>query len=329
VTGRREALALLAALPAIACARMPPPEAPHAPALKLDPLVDLVPSPGLVWLLEARPKELLASDVVAPAAALVVPATNLDAFAERHGGVDLRKLDTLVVASYADSTLTLARTPLQPGRVEAAFSSRTSPVEGRAVEGGVTRLWGGPADGRQQIALFGADAVGLERGRLGPLRPAIYFAQGKLHRALPALRADPLAAAVALVGPAPLRIFAPGPFVGEWSAGLGGLLRASTAVAATMHPVARPPDGAFELQVALPGAWGSDAPAAAERLGAAFQLLANDSLGRLLGLDHPLEAPRISGDAQALRLQVVVDPLVLARGLHAATEARVDEIMAY
>lgn len=325
---RREALALLAALPACARAAAPP-EVPRGPALKLEPLVDLVPTPGLVWLLEARPRELLANAVVAPAVALVVPPARLDAFAERHGGVDLRALDALVVASYPEATLSLARTQLQTGRVEAAFTAGTTPVEGRAVEGGVTRLWGGGAGRRAQLALFGSEAVGLERGHLGPLRPAIYFAQGKLRRALPALRAEPLAAADTLVGPAPLRLFAPGPFDGEWSGGLGGLLRATTAIGATMHPVVHPPDGALDLQVALLGAWGADATAAAERLGAAFQLLANDSLGRLLGLDRPLEEPRISGDAQALRLQVLVDPLVLGRGLHAASDARLEEIMAY
>jgi hypothetical protein len=328
--GRREALALMAALPAVACGnKTPAPAAPSGPTLKLDPLVDLVPAPGLVWVADARPKELLAMPGVAEAVELVVPSSRFDRFAERNGGVDLRRVEALVIASYAATTLALARTPLQTGRIEAAFAARAVTVEGRAVEGGVTRLWGSVGPDREQVALFGADAVGLEHGHLGPLQPAVYFAQGKLRRARPALHAEPLAAAAELVGPAPLRFFAPGPFEGEWSGGLGGLLRATTAVAATAHPVEQPGRHALEVQLALAGAWGADAPAAAERLAAALQLLSNDTLGRLLGLDHPLEEPRVSGDAQALRLQIVLDPITLARGLHAATDARIDEIMKY
>lgn len=330
MTSRRDILALIAALPAVACAaREAPPGAPSLPPLKLDPLADLVPAPGLQWLTEARPKDLLAHPGVAASAAIVVPPARFDGFAEHHGGLDVRRSDALVIASYPATTLILARTPLQTARVESAFSARTVHVEGRAVEGGVTRLWGSVGAEREQIALFGADAVGIEHGHLGPLQPAVYFAQGKLRRALPALRSDPLAAAAELVGPAPLRFFAPGPFEGPWSSGLGGLLGASTAVALAIHPIARNGRDLLEVQLALVGAWGTDARAATQRLAAALELLSSDSLGHLLAFDRPVEEPRLSGDAQALRLQAIFDPLPFARGLHAATDARIDEIMGY
>jgi hypothetical protein len=329
---RRQVLALLAG--ALAACRGGPsatPDARSAPVLKLEPLVGLVPAAALVWLIDLQLHDLLANPVLAPAVSLLVPSDRFDAFAARHGGVDLRAVSRLVLAEYPDATtLALARTPVQPGRVEAAFAARAVVVEGRAVEGGITRFWGSVGHDREQVAVFGTDGVGLERGRLGPLRAALYFAQGRLRKALPALAADPLARPAALLGEAPARAFAPGPFVGEWAAGLGGLLRATTAVAAAAAPVGRGAGkGALELRVLLMGAWGQDAPAAAGRLGAAFQLLASDPLGRLMALDHPLEEPRVSGDAEALRLEVVVDPLALARGLHDATAATIAEIMAY
>jgi hypothetical protein len=328
VIGRR---ALLGCLLLAACGHpvAVAPEAPRAPRLKLDPLVDLVPAADLVWLLDARLEELLASPSIASAVSLLVPAARFDAFAERHGGVDLRRVTQLVVAGYPEATLALACVPVQDGRVETAFAARADHVEGRAVEGAVTRLWGSAGEGREQVAVFDGRAVGLEHGHLGPLRAAIYFAQGKLKRALPALRAEPLVRAVRMVGDAPLRAFAPGPFDGAWGAGLGGLLRATTAIGAGVRYLERPPHGALEVQGVLAGAWGGDAARAAERLAAAFQLLANDPLGRLLGIDHPLEEARVSGDDEALRLQVVLDPLALARGLEAATGARIAEIMAY
>jgi hypothetical protein len=282
-----------------------------------------------VWLFDARIEELLASPVTAAAANLLLSPTRFDTFAERHGGVDLRRVATLVVADYPEATLALVGTPVQAARIEAAFAARAVDIEGRAVEGSVTRLWGSVGSQREQIALFDGEAVGLERGHLGPLRASIYFAQNKLKRSLPALRAEPLARAAKLVGDAPFRAFAPGPFEGEWGAGLGGLLRVTTAVGVGLRTSERPPQGALEVQAVLTGVWGDDAPRAAERLAAAFQLLASDPLGRLLGVDQPLEEARVSGDDEALRLQVVLDPLVLARGLEAATSARISEIMAY
>ncbi|HEY8039397.1 MAG TPA: hypothetical protein VIF15_06365 [Polyangiaceae bacterium] len=328
---RREALALLGALASAACGghRAASPAPPPAPALRLDPVVDLVPAAGLVWLVESRLRELLASPAVAPAVAMVLPEARFDAFAGRHGGVDLRRVSQLAVAGYPEATLALARVELEPARVEAAFGARALVVEGRAVEGGITRLWGTVGHERQQLALLGHEALGLERGRFGPLRAALYFAQGKLRRALPALRAEPLATAAALAGDAPLRAFAPGPFEGAWAAGLGGLLRAATAVAATLRPVERAPGGAVALRVVLTGAWGADAGAAAERLAAAFNVLAADPLTRLMGLEHPLDGPRAYGDAGALRLEVTLDALALGRGLHDATDATIGEIMAY
>jgi len=327
---RREALALLGVLAAAAgCGPrvVAPPVVPHVSSLALDPLVDLVPAAGLAWLVDARAEELLASPVLAPGVALILPAARFDAFAQHHGGIDLRRLSHLVIAQYDGATLALGKIAVQAARVEAAFATRAVTVEGRAMEGGVTRFWGTVGGDREQVALFDGEAVGLERGHFGPLRAAIYFARGMLKRARPALVAEPLAGVAKLLGDAPLRAFAPGPFEGEWAAGLGGLLRATTALGASLHVSDRPTGGALEVQVVLAGAWGADAPRAAERLAAAFQLLANDPLGRLLGIDHPLEELRVSGDAEALRLQVVLDALGVARGLKAATDARISEIM--
>jgi len=328
VIGRRT---LLGCLLLAACGHRaaPAPQAPRGPLLKLEPLVDLVPAAGLVWLLDARVQELLAGPFTAAALTLLLPPARFDAFAEAHGGVDLRRVASLVVAGYPDTTLALASTPLEAARIEAAFAARAVQVDGRAVDGGVTRLWASVGQGREQIALFDGQAVGLERGHLGPLRASIYFAQGKLKRALPALRTEPLVRTAALLGDAPLRAFAPGPFEGEWGGGLGGLLRVTTAVGAALRSLERPPHGALEVQAVLAGAWGGDASRAAERLAASFQRLAGDPLGKLLGIDHPLEETRVSGDDEALRLQVVLDPLALARGLVAVTQARISEIMAY
>jgi hypothetical protein len=331
---RRDALGCIGALAAAACSparRISPPALTLAPdpPLELDPIVDLVPAAGLVWLVDLQPPELLASPAMARAIDLVIPGDRFAAFARSRGGIDLRRAVEITVAGFADATLGLARLPVDPTRVEKAFRDRAGGVDGRAAEQSVVRVWGTVGDGREQIAIFGHQGVGLERGRFGPLRVASYFAQGKLRRSPHALRADPLAAAAERLGKAPARAFAPGPFVGPWAGGLAGLLAAATAAAASARPVQQPSgEDALVLTLNLFGAWGDDSGNAAARLGAAFNVLAQDSLGRLCGLNRPLDGPHVVGDATEVRLEVTVDPTLLARGIRDATGGAAADIVA-
>ncbi len=240
----------------------------------------------------------------------------------------MRRAEELVVAGYPETTLVVARVPFEPERVEAAFAALGGAAEGRAVERGVTRMWRSVQDEHEQVALLAGRAVVFERGQLGPLRAAVYFAERRLRRSLPALGAEPLASAATFAGEAPLRAFAPGPFEGEWARGLAGLLRATTAIAVTLRPAANAPNSAVSVRMLLTGAWGQDA-SAAERLRSAFGVLMVDPLGRLTGIDHPLEGPTVTADAGALTLEVTLDALAAARGFHTVADASVAEIMAY
>jgi hypothetical protein len=300
---------------------------PPAP-LALDPLVDLVPAAGLVWIVDARPREILASAALAGIVVAAAPGDRVDAFARRFGLVDPLRADQVVFAAFPRTTLALARLPVQEGSVEAAFRARAGLVEGGALERGVFRLWGTVGQEREQVAVFGAQGIGIERGAFGPLQAAEFFAQGRLKLSLPALRAAPLAAAAARLGDGPLRAFAPGPFEGDWARGLGGLLGGATALAARLRP-GNGPGAPLSLRLLLLGAWGADAPAASERLAAAFHVLAEDPLGRLTGLDRPVEGPTVTGDADALALDVALDPVTLGRGVRAVTGADLPEIMTF
>ncbi len=334
--GRRDVLgALLGAMGTAACGAARPDVGRREssgplvePPLELDPIVNLVPAGGLVWLLEARPRELLADPVLGAALTTIAPSDRFEAFARRHGQVDLRQADEVAVAGTAGARraiLALARVHVVPGRVEAAFAARARIVEGRAVERGVTRFWGTVGEEREQVALFGQQGVGIERGGLGPLQAAVYFAQGRLKRSLPALRTEPLASAAMRVGDAPLRGFAPGPFDGDWAGGMGGLLAGATAVAAGMRAAAR---GGLALRLVLMGGWGADAAAAARRLVDSFRSLAEDPLGRLTGIDRPLDGPVATTAPDAIQLDVTLDPVTMSEGVRAATDAPLAEIMA-
>jgi hypothetical protein len=344
---RREALAAIGALVVAACGgakpqpAAPAPEPPRAP-LHTTPLTDIIAAAGLVWLVDARLREIFATPDLLPALDLVLPAARLDKFAKAHGGVDLRQIPELVVASYPETMLYAATGVFDPARMEREFKERADPLDGRAIDDGVSpdgkrfeaiaRLWGTVRGAREQLAVFGRSVAVLEHGRFGPLKAAEAFAQGKLKRAKPALVAEPLARAAELLGDAPFRGFAPGPFEDEWANALGGLLRASTALAFAARVASAASAGShvrIDCTLMLTGAWGEKAPAAAERLASAVDQIAKDPLGKLLGLDRPLAPARVRAGDEIIAIDVGLDALELARGVRAATEASMTEIMSY
>lgn len=324
----RAIVALASAL--AACEPKKPPEPPGPPPvpLHLAPACDLAPAAGLSWLVDARPRAIAEVPDLIPAIAVVVDEPRFRAFAAAHGGVDPRQVQDLCVARYAATTLTIARTPLDPARVEKSFSDRLTVLGGRAVDvpnPPVVRLWGDVAGEPQQLVLFGREALALEQGKRGVARVAEAFAEGKLRRAQPALHGAALRRASELLGDAPLRVFAPGPFEGEAANGLGGLLRATTAVGASAKFAGAP--AKIDVEIVLMGAWAEDAPAASERLAAAAHLVSESAIGKLFGLDHPVDGPRVRVTAEALELVATIDGLALARGLHDALDAEVAEIL--
>lgn len=332
---RREALAILGGLAGlVACGSSRSVRQPAAPAavpepLKLDPIVDVIPAAGLVWLVEARPRALLEDPTLGPVVATILRPSRLQAFAEHHGGLDVRAVTQVAVASYPSAVLMVARLPFEPSRVEQAFAARVGGLEGRVVDRNVTRVWGSVQHAHEQIAFLAREGMAFEHGQLGPLRAAVYFAQGRLRRSAPALRAEPLASVASALGEAPLRVFAPGPFEGQWAHGAAGLLGASTAVGVAVRPMVSARGGGVSLRIVLTGGWGQDAAVAAQRLRSAFGVFADDPLGLTMGMDQPVDGPSIGADANALRLDVTLDSAVLARGIHVAADANVDEIMAY
>ena len=335
MTGSVLALAFTTALVALtaltaACGPKPsaaPPAPPPVP-LHLDSACELAPSAAIEWVVDARPRALAEIPDLIPAIALVVPEARFATFAATHGGIDVRQITDLCVAKYKDSLLTVARAPLDPARVEKAFAERMTHPGGRSVDvvnPPVVRVWGEVNGEAQEVVVFARELVAFEQGKAGPVRASEAFALGKLRRASPVLRSSSLARAVQLVGEAPVRAFAPGPFEGQTAQGLGGLMRASTAVAASARFAGAPANVA--VRIVLTGAWGKDAPAAAERLAAAVHVVSESAFGRLLGLDHPVVSPQVRGTDDALVVDVTVDGAALARGVHDALDAEIGDIM--
>ncbi len=329
MTSRALRLAILVA-PLLACGSRPaaPPGPPPVP-LHLAPACDLAPAAGLSWLVEAKPRAIAEIPDLIPAIALVLPEERLGTFAKAHGGVDLRQIKDLCVARYDDTSLEIANVPLDPEQVMSAFETSATGTVTRtnlAPNPRVIRLAAEFADGPRRLVVFGREAVVRERGKPGPLRAAEAFAFGKLKKAAPALAGAALARARAVLGEeAQVRAFAAGPFEGELKSGLGGLLGAATAVGVSARWNHKGSN--IAIRVVLTGAWKDDAPAAAERLGAAAHVLAESSIGHLFGLHRPIQEPSVHVEPDALVLDAVVDGDALARGVHDAVDAEVGDIM--
>jgi len=331
----------------VGCGHAADPAASDRP-LELGSAIDWAPAAGLSSIVVVRPKEIMAHAELLPPLADVLPDDAFETFARRHGAVDPRGLDELVVASYhgtRDATLVLARGSLDPKKLEGAFGDRVaSPKRFVDQPGGplstVVRLEGDEGDEEHEMVLFGRQAVGFEtepaakaeeaRTHVGPLRAAELFAFGKLKKSSPALRAAPLDAVARLAGDAPVRIFFPGPFSGDAEQGLAGLLKGTTAVGIAIAPETRA-DGkaAVHVTLVLTGGWGAEAGPAAQRLGAAINTLSDSGLGRLCGVNHPLRGPDVRGTPEALYAEATVDATQLGKGLHAAVASDVAEMMKF
>jgi hypothetical protein len=325
---------VLAAAAAFACACGPKtakaPLPPPVP-LHLEPACDLAPAAGgLSWIIEAKPRAIAEIPDLIPAIALVLPEERLRMFAASHGGIDLRQTKDLCVARYRDSLLSVAIVPLDGEKVAAAFESRSTRPAPRTLvvpNPRVLRMAGNFADEDQRLLIFGNDGVVFEQGKgTGPGRAAEAFAFGKLKRVVPALKGAALTrVAEVLPSSAHVRVLAPGPFEGEMANALGGLLRAATAIGGSARWTGSGTNIAVRLVVA--GAWGEDSSAASERLGAAIHVLSESPTGHLFGLHKPVIAPFVHVEPDALVLDATLDGAALARGIHAAVDAEVADIM--
>ena len=305
-----------------------PPGPPPVP-LHLEPACDLAPAAGLSWLVEAKPRAIAEVPDLIPAIALVFPEERLRTFTTSHGGVDLRQVQDLCIARYKDALLSVARVPLDPEKVAEAFETRATKTVTRtflAANPRVVRLTSEVQSEPQQVVLFGRESVALEQGTPGPLRAAEAFAFMKLKKAAPALKGAALRRVSEVLGDGPpVRVFAPGPFEGESANGLGGLMRAATAIGGSAKWAGTGSN--IAIRIVLTGAWGEDATAAADRLGAAAHVLSESPIGHLFGLHRPVQAPVVHVEPEALVLDAVIDGDALARGIHDAVDAEVADIM--
>lgn len=304
-----------------------PPAPPPVP-LHLAPACDLVPGAGLAWLVDVKPRALTQEPELIPVIGAVVPEARFRAYAEAHGGVDPRQVQEVCVGRFKASTLVSAHVPIDPAKVEASFTERSAAPPTRTLvvaNPPVVRLDGEVLGEPQHLTIFGREHVAFETGKLSSLRAAEAFALGRLKRSSPALATKALAPVATALGDAPVRVFVPGPFEGELASGLGGLLRATTAVGLSARAAGA--GGRISVRVVLAGAWGEDAEPARERLAAAAHVLSETALGRMLGVNRPLEGPTARVASDAIVLDATYDGMRIAEGAHDVLEGDIAQML--
>lgn len=330
LVSRRYALAATLSTFAIAaCGPQKPSETPKSgPSLSLGAANALVAAANVVWALELQPRRIFSRAELIPAVATLIAEDNFAAFSKRHGGIDLRQVEELVVARYPKADFSIAKVRFDPARVEASFAERVLGVEGRAIDPAtpeIVRVWGEAKGERTQIAMFGREMVAIEAGQFAPLRVAELFAQGRLKKSLPIAHAEPFARVRDLLGESDARIFFPGPFEGEWQKALGGLLRATAALGIGARVREDSGRAFLDTRMVLLGSWGADADAEA-RLVAGLNVILSTGFAKLINLSAPSAPPKVTRTDEALLVDASWDALRLAEGVHRAVDASVTEI---
>jgi hypothetical protein len=309
-----------------ACASSTPPKPPHTvePQKQPRPLTDLVPAAGLRWLVVARPKELYAEAELAASLVRLFPKERLDAFA-RASGIDLRALDSGVIAGFDLGTLYLAEAPGRIDAAQRAFLERlvSLPVT-KQLGKGVTHTTGIIGLTPESFLTIDGLGIGVSVGDPTLTKIAGAFALGKLEKSPPALSGAALSELPQSLESYPLRFYAPGPFEGEWTRGARGLLAETLAVAIVARPE---PEGVFRVALTAMGDYGSDLAVTNQKARQSYQDLAQSDLGRLLGLGSDQVAPEVIVEARRITIHVQLPLKRLMDGLYTAVAADVWEML--
>ncbi len=307
--------------PAPAPVAAPPPK--KAAPLHEGPLPDYVVAAGLRWMLLGRPNELAKKPRVVQLLSGLLPPERIDAYSDATG-VDLRNTPNALIAGYDYGTLYMAEVSGPTTSVQDAFVERllTDPKEKRP-HPRIREVTGIVGATPETLVSIENRLVAVAVGDPLPARIVSLFATKKLKKSPPALRGASLSTLDLGDEGALARFYATGPFEGEWGRAARGLLRDATAAAITAEPT----EEAIAVTISLAGDWRAVGPDASARLLGAWEDLASNPTGRLLGFDRPRAAPVLGGSAQMLELRVELEGAPIVQGLRAAVVADVWEIL--
>ncbi len=304
------------------------------PPLAIRSLDLLSPLAGLQWLVVARPREIASTSWLEASIAMLLDKGRLDQAAVSMG-FDLRTVPEAIWAGYRadnngldDTSLQLVRHSSDSLKIEQLFRDRLSSDVSRSIDDPrVVRVGGRIGRTVHAMATIGVDIVCLQQAGSvdrGPCRVASLLALGKLKRTRSVFEDEAMHSLARRFGPAPLQLFAPGPFEGDLARGVHGLLGAATGIGMSFRPSVHE---SVLVEIVVTGDFTESGAEGSQRLMASWEDLAARPLGRLLGLDAPVAHAMPMRMAEMVGILVDLDAHKLAKGLADATRNQIREIM--
>src|SRR5512133_879254 len=324
----RRVLCGVSLLASVTCggARRSATPAEHAgTALHQGPLTDFVPAAGLRWMVVVRPRELLEDRDFRAGIEQLFPDARLDVFA-RNSGVDLRTLNTGLVAGFDLGTLYLAETATVAPAKQAFLSRLASePVE-KHLGSGVQHVTGLIGTTPESLIVVPHQFIGVSVNDPTLTKIAGAFALRKLKKSPSALFGAALSALPSSLSSDPIQFYAPGPFSDDWAQGAHGLLRSTVAIGITGR-VNSP--GTLDVLLQLEGEYAEGTEATTQKALSTFRELADSALGRVLSLNDPSLAPEFVATPRQVNARVRLPIKRLLDGLHAVVSANVWDLLDY
>lgn len=306
----------LTSLLAVGCGSSPPPEAEEPPPpsrAEVGSLLSLVP-PESTLILSASPSQLLAAEPTAHVVRSVFPAARLDRFAVRTG-VDLRRLDELILAEHPQGRFAIARGPIDAIFAVREAGQRMAPIESSA-DAPLYRRAGFLGESRAEVVALSEDVILRVEGT-----PQLTAAILAIARIPPVARTPAIDGAdIEDHADAPIALYAPHPLGLPADTGIGLLLAREERMTASV----RPEQDALRIIAEFTGEF---PPESHDNFRAFAESIAASDFGAALGARDALPSLRIEAQDDRVRLSATVDPRVLASGLRAMLFAEIVELI--
>lgn len=292
-------------------------------------LPSLIPAPGILFLIELKPAELMSNRALRKQWDLLLRSDRLEAF-QKVSGLDLNKIQSLWIAGYPLGTLVLFDAISCGAQVEQAFLARASSLSERPSSLPGARLLTGIVNNEPQ-ALFHLpkDFIALAYADITLAKIVQAYAEGRLH-AKTALDTRFLSPLAPLHSEAKLRAFLVGPFeqatdvvAQGFAAGLAAFI---------------PNQNNLTLQLVARGVWPDDADPA---INTWFQQLLNTREARALGFGFPIDAASVhcsaenqdgnnaaNIDLRRCQTELGYDSAALAEAIYRVTQGSSEQLLA-
>ena len=326
---RASVVALLATL--AGCGGVRPAPVAAERAFHLDPLTDLVASPHLAWLVQAKPRSLYALPALAAALEELVGSARLASFTRAHGGLDPRGLQEIVYARYeaglghAPGELWLGRGYIPTSAVETAELKAFPYVRQHARDAsGLIRIEARADNAPVDVLLFGHQGLAHGTAAAVPAKAARAFAEERLKKVRPALSTGPLTELERALGPAEVRVFGVRP---DRAFARDGLFEHFEALGLAVLPSESSGTLVLTLRVVGVGPFAEREKVVEAEVNRRLKRIDGSRVGALLGMT---QAPPwvVRADARTVVAERIVQGAPFLHGLHLATGADTTELFA-